>query len=133
MKNLVLVLAAVLVSSSAFAMPAEVCQDKETTIDIQQCFADVLTQKDAELSTLNTAIMIDSKFSGVDEFTGEVSRSVVASSKSFKEFRNDNCDLDSAMFTGGTARGSAKLSCMIDMTEKRIVELSKIRKSLSSK
>jgi uncharacterized protein YecT (DUF1311 family) len=132
MKNLILVLAAVLVSSTAFAGAGDQCTNEESTFDTQQCLSNVLSQQNAEINKLNALIILDGKLSGVQEASDEIDRAVLASAKSFADFRNDNCDLDSALFTGGTARGGAKLMCMVEMTEKRIVELTNIRKSLKS-
>ena len=106
------------------AQPADPCAAANNTIEINECMSQQFVAVDRELNRANQDLLkrIDANDpQHVDRTT--VRRRLVEAQRSWVEFRKQDCDGMYKLFEGGSIRNARFHGCMIERTEKRIVEL----------
>ncbi len=106
------------------AQPADPCAAANTTIEINECMSQQFVAVDRELNRAYQDLLkrIDANDpQHVDRTT--VRRRLVEAQRSWVEFRKQDCDGMYKLFEGGSIRNARYHGCMIERTEKRIVEL----------
>lgn len=106
------------------ARAADPCASANTTIEINECMSQlfVATDRDLNLAYQDLLKRIDaSDPQHVDRTT--VRRRLIEAQRSWVEFRKQDCDGMYKLFEGGSIRNARYHGCMIERTERRIVEL----------
>jgi len=103
---------------------ADPCAAANTTIEINECMSQLFVTTDRELNRTYQDLLkrIDaSDPQHVDRTT--VRRRLIEAQRSWVEFRKQDCDGMYKLFEGGSIRNARYHGCMIERTERRIVEL----------
>jgi len=106
------------------AHAADLCAHANNTIEINECMSKQFVAVDRELNRAYQDLLkrIDaSDPQHVDRTT--VRRRLIEAQRSWVEFRKQDCDGMYKLFEGGSIRNARFHGCMIERTERRIVEL----------
>jgi len=106
------------------AQPADPCASSANAPDIDECMAAQFAAVDRELARVYQELLkriADSNPQQVDRST--VRRRLEEAQRSWTDFRRQDCEGMHRLFQGGSIRNARFHGCMIERTEKRIVEL----------
>ena len=113
-----------LLASPWQARAADPCAAANTTIEINECMSQLFVTTDRDLNRAYQDLLkrIDaSDPQHVDRTT--VRRRLVEAQRSWVEFRKQDCDGMYKLFEGGSIRNARYHGCMIERSERRIVDL----------
>lgn len=109
---------------SSFSKTLTDCQDMPDNASIGMCLDDVFKETDVQLNLKYQKLVSKLKTSSLEENKELLSR-LVKAQRAWITFKDTTCELEGMQMYGGSGQGLQVLSCLLDMTEKRIEDLNR--------
>lgn len=109
---------------SSFSKTLTDCQDMPDNASIGMCLDDVFKETDIQLNLKYQKLVSKLKTSSLEENKELLSR-LVKAQRAWITFKETTCELEGMQMYGGSGQGLQVLSCLLDMTEKRIEDLNR--------
>lgn len=133
MRKLVLslILGIGLVGSNSLAVTEDECDPNDSSnLMMKICIATDYQKADAKLNAVYKETVSSLKKEG-SETSKEILSRLVKAQKAWVTFRDAECDLQATDMLGGTGEGLVALSCLKELTEKRVEELKSYKESFA--
>jgi uncharacterized protein YecT (DUF1311 family) len=133
MKKLNLVIAPLLISGSAMAATPSVHScDIDDSIDRADCLQSLLVRADADLQAAHNRVNGTAGIVGIDYLIKAIQDNSNKALREFRQYRAAACDLQTSISIGGTRQGNAIAECLVEMTQRRTVEVNKVADELDT-
>ena len=118
--------------SAAAQVGPDPCKTQQNTLEINECARLTLVEKDRELNSAYQRVLAALVRRDKDDPTDyeNARKQLVAAQRAWMQFRDNDCAAMFTLYAMGTIRTVTYLSCVIERTEQRTLELRKWRADL---
>ncbi len=127
MRKLLLAFVMVTVASGAQADKPDPCASASNTIELNECTQRVLKAKDLALNQAYQDLLksLSPSMQGDKTDYTAVKRELAEAQRAWIRFRDSDCSAKYKFWEQGSIRGAMYLSCLVEHTEQRTVQLRK--------